>query len=128
MMLPMISGRCCRSDGVEFIIAAAIACASVGCASAPEAMRMEPRSVAEKLGFPDCKISVPLSPDEVVKLGRELKIYPNPAEDPEWSRMVAIRRPEDQLRRVSCESKNISSYVLIRNDEVIFKFDIGFFD
>src|SRR5690606_23552506 len=111
-----------------FVIAAAIACAFVGCASAPEAIRMEPISVAEKLGLQGCKVSVPLSPEEVVKLGRELKIYPNPAEDPEWSKMVAIRRPEDQLRRVSCESKNISSYVLIRNDKVVFKFDTGFFD
>ncbi len=89
---------------------------------------MEPRSVAEKLGYPGCGVSVPLHPAEAVEMGRALKIYPNPAEDPEWSKMLAIRRPEDQLRRVSCESNKLSSYVLIRNDEVVFKFDIGFFD
>jgi len=125
-MLLMISGRYCRADGIGFIIATAAVLA--GCASAPEAMRMEPRTVAEKLGFPDCGVSIPLNPVEVVEMGRELKLYPNPAEDPEWSKMLAIRRPEDQLRRVSCEAKNLSSYVLIRNDEVVFKSDIGFFD
>lgn len=89
---------------------------------------MEPSAVAKKLGFPDCAVSVPLNPAEVVKMGKELKIYPNPAEDPEWSKMLAIRQPEDQLRRVSCKSKNVSSYVLVRGDQVVFKFDIGFFD
>lgn len=128
MMLPMISGKYSRFGGVGFIVAAATAFARVGCVSAPEVMRMEPRSVAEKLGYPGCGVSVPLHPAEAVEMGRALKIYPNPAEDPEWSKMLAIRRPEDQLRRVSCESNKLSSYVLIRNDEVVFKFDIGFFD
>lgn len=122
----MISSRCCRSGCIGLVVAAAFAV--VGCASAPEAMRMEPRSVAKELGFPGCKVSVPLNPTEVVKMGRELKIYPNPAEDPEWNKMVAIQRPGDQLRRVSCESRNLSSYVLIRNTEVVFRFDIGFLD
>ena len=124
----MKSSRRFSCDGAGFIIAAALAFAAVGCASAPDAIKMEPDSVAEKLGFANCEVSVPLDPDEVAELGRALKIYPNPAEDPEWSKMVAIRQPEDQLRRVSCEPNNISSYVLVRNDEVIFKFDIGFLD
>lgn len=127
-MLLMKPSRRCSFDGAGFIISAALAFAAVGCASAPDAIKMEPDLFAEKLGFANCEVSVPLDPDKVAELGRELKIYPNPTEDLEWSKMVAIRQPEDQLRRVSCGSNHISPYVLVRSDEVIFKFDIGFFD
>lgn len=123
----MRSDRCCRTNGAGFIIATAIAFAVVSCASVPEPMRYEPKTVAKKLGFPDCKVSIPLNPAEVVEMGRDLRIYPNPAEDPEWSKLMAIRQPDDQIRRVSCTT-NIFSYVLIRNDKVVFKFDVGSFD
>lgn len=124
----MISGKCRHSRGIGSIIATVTALASVGCTYTPEVVRMEPKSVAEELGFPGCSVSAPLDPAEVAEMGKRLKIYPNPAEDPAWSKMLAVKRPVDQLRRVSCNSKNVSSYVLIRNDEVVFKFDIGFFD
>lgn len=68
MMLPMISGKYSRFGGVGFIVAAATAFACVGCVSAPEVMRMEPRSVAEKLGCPGCGVSVPLHPAEAVEM------------------------------------------------------------
>src|SRR5690606_17872196 len=124
MTPPTIFSRCFRSDGNGPVIATAIALALVGCASAPKSLSIEPSSIAEKLGFPGCEISVALNPSEVVDLGRKMKIYPDPTEDPEWGKMIAIRQPGDQIRRVSCSAKNVSSYILVRNEGVIFKLDV----
>jgi hypothetical protein len=79
-------------------MAAVIAFAVVGCASGPPAIKMEPRSVAKQLGYPNCKVSVPLAQAEVIEMGRKLQIYPNPEGNPEWNKMIAIQQPGDQLR------------------------------
>ena len=121
-----ISGRGFTTISSQLLIAMAFAIS--GCASAPPPVKLEPKLVAQSIGFPNCDISVPLTQAEWAELGRKVAIYPNPAEDPEWARLVAFQQPGDELRRVSCRDTNIHSYVLVRKGEVVFKFDMRFFD
>jgi len=62
---------------------------------------MEPHSVAVRLGEPHCRVSVPLTQAEVLGEARHWGDS-NPEARPEWARIVADLRPEDQLRMVDC--------------------------
>ena len=70
-----------------------------GCASS--APKMEALSVAKRLGFPRCKVSVPMSQDEVLQ---SAKRWGDPYAETrsEWAAIVAAAQPGDQLRLVDC--------------------------
>lgn len=111
---------------ITFLVAA--------CASAPTAVEMEPRSIAEQLGLPECRVSVPLSQSEVIEDAKRIG-NPNPEKYPAWIEMTSSIRPGDQLRLVNClkdsQYKNVGDpyyYALIRNGKIISKFHIGFFN
>lgn len=117
-----------------FVTAITIAFAIVGCAPVPTTLRMEPRSIAKRLGLPNCRISVPLSQSEVIEDAKRIG-NPNPEEYPDWIKMTENMRSGDQLRLVNCleasRSKNVGDpyyYALIRNGTIISKFHIGFFN
>lgn len=100
----------------------------------PTTLRMEPRSIAKRLGLPNCRISVPLSQSEVIEDAKRIG-NPNPEEYPDWIKMTENMRSGDQLRLVNCleasRSKNVGDpyyYALIRNGTIISKFHIGFFN
>jgi hypothetical protein len=115
-------------------VAIAFALAVAGCASEPTALRMEPRSMAQQLGLPDCKVSVPLSQAEVIEDAKRVG-NPNPERSQDWIEITKDFQPGDQLRAVNCLSAARSRavgdpyyYALIRNDAIIVKFHIGFFN
>ena len=65
--------------------------------------RMEPSHVADEVGFPKCRVSVPLSQDEVLANAR-LTGVSAPETQVDWTRMKATYRLGDRLRFVSCVS------------------------
>lgn len=94
--------------GCGFIITVAFAIA--GCASAPTKVKMEPKSVARELGFPSCRVSVPLSQAEVIADAKRMG-NPKPESYPEWIDMTASIQSGDQLRLVDCLNANRSTNV-----------------
>ncbi|HJR75099.1 MAG TPA: hypothetical protein VJ806_15855 [Luteimonas sp.] len=112
---------------------AGMAFALAGCASAPTAVKMEPKSVAKQLGLQGCRVSVPLSQAEVISDAKRTG-NPNPEAYREWTEITANIQPGDQLRLVNClesRSKDVGNpyyYALVRNDAIILKFHVGFFD
>lgn len=110
------------------VVATTVALGVVGCASAPTAVRMEPRATAERLGLPDCRVSVPLSQSEVIEDAKMVG-NPNPERNREWIEMIDNLQPGDQLRAVNClSSRSTYFYALIRNDSIILKFYSSIFD
>ena len=117
-----------------FVVAVTIAFVAAGCASTPALIKMEPKSIAEQLGLPHCRVSVPLSESEVIEDAKRIGNQ-NPEKYPEWIEMTSNLQPGDQLRLVNClrasRSKNVGDpyyYALIRNGKIISKFHIGFFN
>ena len=84
------------------LIIAATLSLVVGCAH-NVGPRMEPAHVANEVGFPKCRVSVPLSQDEVLENAR-LSGVPAPETQIDWAKMKAAYRLGDQFRFVSCVS------------------------
>ena len=93
----------------------------MGCTTATGPVRFEGRSVADRLGLQNCAVSIPLSPGDPAVIGRKWDMYPDLEKDPGWMRMLAMQRPGDELRLVSCRVGNPYFYALIRNDSVIYR-------
>lgn len=138
MMLRMLSIKHCssksRSGARVLVTAIAIAFVVAACASAPATVEMEPKSIANQLGLPECRVSVPLSQSEVIEDAKRIG-NPNPEKYPEWIEMTSSIRPGDQLRLVNClrasQYNNVGDpyyYALIRDGKIISKFHIGFFN
>jgi hypothetical protein len=71
--------------------------------------RMESARVASEVGFPKCRVSVPLTEEEVLVTARLTGISA-PETQADWPEMKAAYRAGDQLRFVSCVSgKGIGS-------------------
>jgi hypothetical protein len=65
--------------------------------------RMEPAHVANEVGFPKCRVSVPLSQADVLQNAR-LTGVPSPETHIDWAKLRAAYRVGDQFRFVSCAS------------------------
>ncbi|WP_426687236.1 hypothetical protein [Rhodanobacter ginsengiterrae] len=104
------------------IVVITITLAVVGCASMPQVFKMEPRSIAKRLGLPNCRVSVPLSQSEVIDAVKRWDNYPNPEKNQEWIEITSNLVPGDQLRMVSCKVGDPYFYAMIRNDTILFKF------
>lgn len=122
--------------GIDGLIAAiGIGIALAGCTSSTlTTVKMAPNTVAKQLGFPRCRVSVPLSQSEVIEDAKVIG-NPRPEEDPEWVAITKNDQPGDELRVVDCLKAGRSSrdsgtyfYVLIRNNQIIRKFYVGMFD
>ena len=110
------------------ITAVAMAFVLAGCASTQSNVKTEPASVASRLGFPGCRVSVPLSQPEVIE-GAKRMGNPNPESYPEWIKMAASIRPGDQLRLLDCLRASRSRdtgdryyYALFRDGKVVREF------
>lgn len=114
-----------KQGGISIAVALMIA----GCASAPTEVKMESRSIAKRLGFPDCRVSALLSQSDVIEDAKKVG-NPNPEKNQEWIEITKSFQPGDQLRAVNClkSSRSTYFYALIRNDEVILKFYSTIFD
>jgi len=106
---------------VTILAAIAATVHAAGCASSDANVRMEPQSVAKRLGEPHCKASIPLSQDEVLTEARRWG-DPNPQIRPEWVKIVADMRPGDQLRMIDCvRAKHNFYFAHIRNYSILAK-------
>lgn len=101
---------------IFFYVTAALAVSA--CSMPSEMIRREPRSIARDLGFPGCRVSIPLTKDDVIEVGREWELYTDPLIDPEWDRFVSAQRSGDQLRLVDCK-KGRSFYGAFRNGKLV---------
>jgi hypothetical protein len=117
-----------------FAAPVALAFALVGCASSLTTVRMAPKLVASRLGFPTCRVSVPLSQADVIG---DAKMIGNlhPEEYPEWIAITENIHAGDQLRLVDCLNAQqpdkvggVYFYALIREDKIILKFYPMIFD
>jgi len=88
---------------------------------------MEKVSVSKRLGVAGCRVSVPMSQDEVLLLARA-DGNPHPESLFEWGEIVAAARPGDQLRLVDCLTKNRSGvatgnyyFALFRGGAIVAK-------
>ena len=123
------------SSGFRGLVTAiTIAFVVAGCTSDPATVRMEPKSIAQQLGLPGCRVSIPLSQPEVIDDAKRIG-NPDLEKYPEWIEMTSNIRPGDQLRLVNClmasRSRKVGDvyyYVLIRNGKIISEFHIGFFN
>lgn len=80
---------------------------------------MEPHSVAKRLGEPDCRVSIPLTQEEVLAEARRWG-DPNPEARPEWAKILAELRPGDQLQMVDCvRAKHNFYFAHVRNDAIV---------
>lgn len=104
------------------------------CTSTLTTVKIAPHSVANRLGFPACNVSVPLSKAEVIEDAKRIG-NPNPEVYPEWIAIIKNIQPGDQLRLVDClnarQSRKMGSvyfYALIRDNRVFLKFYPMIFD
>ncbi len=70
--------------------------------------QMEPARIASEFGFPKCRVSVPLTENEVLENAR-LTGVSAPETQTDWAEVKAARRGGDQLRLVSCVGKRLGS-------------------
>lgn len=94
-----------------------------GCVSSNP--KMEPASVSKRLGVPGCKVSVPMSQNEVLVSAREWG-DPNPETRSDWAAMLAASEPADEFRLVDCIKANKTGmavgyyyYALFRGQTII---------
>lgn len=106
----------------------------VACTSTLTTVKIAPHSVANRLGFTGCSVSVPLSKSEVVEDAKRIG-NPNPEVYPEWIAIIKNIQPGDQLRLVDClntrQSRKMGSvyfYALIRDHNVLLMFYPMIFD
>ena len=86
---------------------------------------MEASSIAKRLGFPRCKVSVPMSPTEALQSAKRWG-DPDAESRSEWAAIVALVQPGDQLRLVDCirpDSEGIAAgyyfYGLFRGQAIV---------
>jgi hypothetical protein len=131
-MVPIKFNRCVLDDaankGRTFATALAILYTIVGCASVQSDLKMEPRSVARRLGLPNCWVSTSLSQDEAIKQAKR-DGSPNPEARRDWIEMISKVRPGDELRLVDCVKASKAGlvgdpyfYAVFRNDVILAKF------
>lgn len=111
-----------------FIAAIAATFALASCASTPSSVKTEPASIATKLGFPSCRVSIPLSQSEVIEDAKRMG-NPKPESYPAWIKMTTSIQPGDQLRLVDClkASRPVSAgdpyyYALFRGGKMVSEF------
>lgn len=100
-----------------------------GCASTSSSFQTESRSVAQQLGVPGCKVSVPIGKEMVVEDAKRLG-NPRPEENQEWISMRASLQPGDELRVVDClrSKERTYYYALTRNGSIVMRFYSSIFD
>jgi hypothetical protein len=87
---------------------------------------MESKAAAHHLGFPKCRVSIPLAQDEVLTNAQLIGVSDPEAQD-DWAGMKAAYRPGDQLRFVSCTSgqwrgaPGYSFFGLFRGDRIVLE-------
>ncbi|WP_237642521.1 hypothetical protein [Stenotrophomonas panacihumi] len=69
-----------------------------------------------------------MSPSEAVEIGKKWNLYPDLEKDSGWLEMLAMRRPTDELRLVSCSGGDPYFYALVRNDAVVSKYRLPVLD
>lgn len=129
--------RANRISGIGGLVAGAaigFAFTLAGCVSTLTAVKMAPQPVADGLGFPSCRVSVPLSQPEAIDDAKRIG-NPHPESYPEWIAITKNRLPGDQLRLVDCsrvvQSNKVSGqyfYALIRDHRIMLKFYPMIFD
>ncbi|HET8553283.1 MAG TPA: hypothetical protein VFL78_00490 [Rhodanobacteraceae bacterium] len=121
-------------SGFVSVTAITFAFALAGCSSMLTTVKMAPKTLANKLGFTGCEVSVPLSQSEVIEDAKRIG-NPHPEEYPQWIAITKNLRPGDQLRLVTCLQSNKDNkfagqyfYALIRDNEDILRFYPMIFD
>jgi hypothetical protein len=103
------------------VVIAAVACL-VACASSVTEQQFEPASVARRLRVSPCKVSVPMSQEEVILSARRSG-DPTAENGADWAKIVASARQGDELRMVDCVRYGGRSgyyyYALFRGDSVV---------
>ncbi len=86
-----------------------------GCAHAPvwpkvdHSSHLDLTALAKQYHVPRCKVSVPLTPNEVLRAAR-LQGNPYTEQRTSWAAMVQAIQPGDQLRQVICLTTGPSGY------------------
>jgi hypothetical protein len=70
---------------------------------------LDPSPIAKRFGVPRCKVSVPLTQDQVL-LAAERQGDPFTEKRPEWAKIKRDAKPGDQLRQVICITKGPQGY------------------
>jgi hypothetical protein len=110
-----------RPGFLSTAMAVIVGCA--GCASWPPGVKYDVAGVARRLGFPRCRVSVPLSEAQVIDAATH-DGNPHPEQNHEWMAIVGMIQPRDQLRAVDCPRKTADPYfyALFRNGAEIARF------
>ena len=84
-------------------------------------LKMEPRSVARQLGVPKCRVTIPLSPAEVVQIANRSGA-PDFGRSEGWAEWLDERQSGDQFRLAICKGNPF--FMLVRDGAII---DKGYF-
>jgi hypothetical protein len=89
-------------------LAALASCAGVvGCSHSHGVVRNEPSSVARRLGVPKCRVSVPMTGEEVLRSVR-LDGVPDQQAREFYANIAKFIQPGDDIRLVLCAKKSDS--------------------
>lgn len=133
MRCPMqfIDRLCCLLPSPLVLLACLGISAVASCASTAASVRLEPQSVARSMGLAGCRVSVVLTPNEVVENSKRSG-SPDPESNHEWIKMAADIQDGDQLRLVNCLGvKGVGDhyyYALFRNELIVLKLHPVIFD
>ncbi len=94
----ILTALICRGGA---ILALAATFGVAGCTHAYDGPKNAPASVAERLGVPGCRVSVPMSQAEVLANAKR-DGDPHTEGREEWLKIVATSHPGDELRKVAC--------------------------
>ena len=123
--MQFISRFCCGFPSQLVLLVSLGVSAVAGCASTSASVRFESQSVAKSMGLAGCKVSVVLTPSEVIENSKRSG-NPNPEANYEWIKVAADLQAGDQLRLVNCLGvKGIGDayyYALFRNEAIVLKF------
>lgn len=105
-----------------FILVVLNAMLVFGCAHQPiVGPKLESSAVAREFELSGCKISVPMSHDEVLVFADKMG-NPNLATFPEWTQAISLLQSGDQLRHVYCPKNGDNFFGVFRESSVLFKF------
>ena len=105
----------------------------VACAHESSFLKNEPKALAIKFGYPGCKVSTPIDPDELLLKSQLMGIGDLESSD-EWVKVLALTTPGDQLRHVNClglsgkPSVGDNFFGLFRGEELLFRFGTVLWD
>src|SRR5579862_8758311 len=121
--------RCTARNSWCVLGASAVLTLAAGCANSGWSLKMEPRSTSIRFGVPGCRISVPMSHDDMLREAKSAGDL-SPEHEQRWTELMSQWQPGDHLRIVDCASHGGQGlaagyyfYAVTRGDIIVGRLD-----